>query len=231
MKTLGLICGMTYHATATYYKTINEYVAEKRNDGHTARLVMHSVDIGEMMELFRAGKHAELSEHLSRVGKDLVSIGAEALVLCVNTNHRYAQAIEEAAGVPLLHIIDFSAEAVKAQGLNTIALLGTQATMEGDFIKGRLENKFGLKVLIPKEETRKRMDPIIFNELSKAVVTNETKTLFLDMVGELVKQGAQGVILGCTELEMVLKPGEVDVPLFDTVLLHARGAAQWALDH
>lgn len=231
MRTLGLLGGMTYHATALYYKQINNRVQERLGGRHSAKIVLQSFNFNEIMDIWLAGRRDEVGQMLCAAASNLKSIGAEAIVLCVNTNHMFAEAIEKAAGIPLLHIIDFSADAIRKAGLKKIALLGTRATMEGAFIKGRLETKHELEVLIPEEEIMPKMDAVIFNELPKNIVTEETKEMYLSTARKLIAQGAQGIILGCTELGMVLKPGDVDVPLFDTVELHALGAADWAVDN
>ncbi|KAI0126186.1 Asp/Glu racemase [Xylariales sp. AK1849] len=231
MRTLGLIGGMTYHATTIYYDQINEYVQKHLGGDHSAKIVLHSVDYAEIMTHFHGRDFEECSRQLCTIGKNLKSIGADALVLCVNTSHMWAGDIEKAAGVPLLHIIDFTAEAILEAGLKKVALLGTKPTMEGDFIKGRLQEKHGLEVLVPAEDVRNQMNDAIFQELPQKIVTPLTKRLFIDSVEDLVRRGAQGIILGCTELQFVLKPGDVESPLFDTVALHAQGAAKWALEH
>lgn len=229
MRTLGLLGGTTYHATIEYYKHINDHVQNELGDDHSASLVMHSFDFAELSSRSRAGKFEEVVDLLSKAAQNLKSIGAEAIVLCVNTLHQYADQVEKAAGLPLLHIIDYSGQAVQRQGLDTVALLGTQATMEGDFIKGRLETKHGLKVLVPELDTRVAMDGIIFKDLTRLLITDQTRTLYLNTARDLVRQGAQGIILACTELQFVLMPEDVTVPLFDTVELHAKGAAAWSL--
>ncbi|KAK8093021.1 aspartate racemase [Apiospora kogelbergensis] len=231
MRTLGLLGGMTYHATATYYTTINDHVQQQLGGKNSARILLHSFNFADIMTPWAAGDRDAVRQQLCDAAAGLQRGGADAIVLCVNTNHMWADAIERASGLPLLHIIDFSAEAIRRAGLTKIALLGTKVTMEGDFIRGRLEQKFGLEVLLPAEAVRDKMDEFIFQELPHKIVSDACKTLYLDTVKDLVGRGAQGIILGCTELQFVLKPEDVDVPLFDTVALHARGAAQWAIDN
>ncbi|KAK8005036.1 Asp/Glu/hydantoin racemase [Apiospora arundinis] len=231
MRTLGLLGGMTYHATATYYTTINDHVQEKLGGKNSAKILLHSFNYSDIITPWQAGNRDAVRDQLCDAAAGLQRGGAAAIVLCVNTNHMWAEDIERASGLPLLHIIDFSAAAIQKAGLTKIALLGTKVTMEGEFIRGRLEKKFGLEVLLPDEEVRQKMDDLIFQELPHKIVTDACKALYMDTVKELVSRGAQGVILGCTELQFVLKPEDVDVPLFDTVALHARGAAQWAIDN
>ncbi|KAF4334611.1 hypothetical protein FBEOM_11535 [Fusarium beomiforme] len=231
MRVLGLLGGTTYHATLIYYKHINEYVQQRLGGGHSSKLLLHSFDFADLFGTFRAGDYDEVSRQICTAAKNLKSIGAEAIVLCVNTNHRFAEDIENATGIPLLHIIDFTGEAIVQAGLKKIALLGTKATMEQDFLKGRLETKFGVNVLVPeREEARMRMDHVIFQELSLNQALPESKQFYLDEIRSMLERGAEGVILGCTELQLLLKPGDVDKPMFDTVELHAKGVAKWQLE-
>ncbi|KAN0115364.1 aspartate racemase [Hyaloscypha variabilis] len=230
MRTLGLIGGISYHATTLYYSQINEHVQRTVGGGQSAKIVLHSFAYLDIMDPFHAGDLEDCGRQFAAAGKNLKSIGADGIVICANTAHLWADEVEKAAGIPVLHIIDFTAAAILKAGLKKVVLLGTTATMEGDFVTGRLEKKFGIQTLIPAEEIRKQMDEVIFKELSQNIVTAQTKKFYIDAVEDLIRQGAQGVILGCTELQFVLKDGDVNVPLFDTVELHARGAAQWALD-
>lgn len=231
MKTLGLFGGVTYHATLIYYKTINDYVQQTLGNGHSASLVLHSFDFADLMVPYHAGNHDEVIRRFVEAGKNLKMSGAAALVLCVNTSHMFAKPIEDGVGLPLLHIMDFTGQAIRDRGLTKIALLGTKPVMEQDFMVGRLRDQFGLEMLIPeKEQTRQAMHDIIFGPLAMAIISDETKTLYLDSVNELVRRGAQGIILGCTELQFVVKPEDVDVPLFETVELHAKGVARWMLE-
>ncbi|KAL5603965.1 hypothetical protein FOVSG1_006715 [Fusarium oxysporum f. sp. vasinfectum] len=231
MRVLGLLGGTTYHATLIYYKEINDYVQKHLGGSHSSKLLLHSFDYADLVSIFQAGDYDEVSRQICTAAKNLKSIGAEAIVLCVNTNHRWAEDIENATGLPLLHIVDFTGKAIVKAGLKKIALLGTQLVMEQDFLKKRLEMKYGVDVLVPStEETRSRMNSIIFEELSLNTVLPESKQFYLDAIEELFERGAEGVILGCTELQMILKPGDVEKPLFDTVELHARGVAKWQLE-
>jgi len=229
MKTLGLLGGLTYHATLQYYKQINDHVNKTLGNGHSASLLIRSFDFADIMGHFSAGRPNETKRQLIEAGQNLKRSGAEALVLCVNTGHIFAAEIEQKVGLPLLHIIDFAGEAIRARGLERVALLGTKPVMDGEFIVGRLRREFGLEVLLPAEETRERMNDVIFGELADNVVSEGTRKMYLDCVNGLVEQGAQGVVLACTELQFVLKEGDVDVPLFDTVELHAKGVAEWML--
>jgi aspartate racemase len=231
MRVLGLLGGTTYNATLLYYKQINAYVQHHLGGGHSSKLLLHSFDHAELFNFFQAGNYNEVSRQICTAAKNLKSIGAEAIVLCVNTNHRWAEDIENATGLPLLHIIDFTGDAIVKAGLKKVALLGTQISMEHDFLKGRLERKFGVEVFVPEREAaRKRMDRVIFQELSCNKVLPESREFYLDEIRKMFQRGAEGVILGCTELQMILKPGDVDMPMFDTVELHAKGVAKWQLE-
>ncbi|KAK5936824.1 hypothetical protein PMZ80_010943 [Knufia obscura] len=229
MKTLGLVGGLTYHATLLYYKQINDRVQERLGGGHSASLVIRSFDFADIMKHFNGGDHGETARQLVEAAKNLKLSGAEGIALCVNTGHLFADQIEKEVGLPLLHIIDFAGQAITANGLSRVALLGTKSVMDGDSIVGRLQRDFGVEVLLPDSETRQAMDDVIFGDLASSIVSEQTRKLYIDTVNELVKQGAQGVILACTELQFVLKPEDVGVPLFDTVELHARGLAEWML--
>ncbi|KAF7563831.1 hypothetical protein G7046_g318 [Stylonectria norvegica] len=231
LRTLGLLGGMTYHATSLYYSTINDYVQEHVPGNHSAKIVMHSFDYAEIIAPFHAGDYASVSQQLCTAAHNLKAIGADAIVLCVNTSHLWADDIAAATGLPLLHIIDYTGRAVIAAGLKKVALLGTKVTLEGDFIKGRLERGHGIEVLVPPtEEVMLQMDDIVFKELSTGLVKPESKQLFVNVVRGLMEQGAEGIILGCTELQLMFKTGDFEVPMFDTVELHAKGVAQWAIE-
>ena len=230
MKTLGLLGGMTYHATLLYYAQINATVQARLGGSHSAKLILHSFDHQEMGELFNSGQWDKAGEILVKAAINLKKSGADATMICVNTAHKVADQIEAATGLPFLHIIDFTGQAIVERRLKRVALLGTAPVMEQDFIKGRLARKYDLEVLVPSETDRKAINDVIFGDLGKKLVTDETKKLFLDVVADMVREGAEGIVLACTELQFVLKPDEVSVPLFDTVELHAKGAAEWALD-
>lgn len=234
MRTLGLLGGMTYHSTLLYYEWINKHVAERAGGNNTAKIVLHSFNYADIIAPFHAGDEATSIRQLSEAALGLKAIGADALVLCVNTSHKWAGDIERATGLPLLHIADAAGEALRAAGHGPgvrLGLLGTRLTMEGDFVRGRLEAKFGLDVLLPPDDARAPMDRVIFEELNQNLVTDAARALYRNAVADLVRRGADAVLLACTELQTVLKPQDVDVPLFDTVDLHARFVAQWAIDN
>lgn len=229
MKTLGLLGGMTYHATALYYSQINARVQSTLGNGHSAKIILHSFDFADVMSHFHKKDYDEYTRQLVIAGRNLKMSGADALVLCVNTAHMFADVIERDVKLPLLHIIDFAGKTIRDVGLKKVALLGTKPVMQGSFMTDRLREKFGVEVVIPGEEACVKMHEIIFGPLADGVVSDETRKFYIENATELIGKGAQGVVLACTELQFVLKDGDVDVPLFDTVKLHARGVAEWAL--
>ena len=229
MKTLGLIGGMSWESTLPYYRCINERVRERLGGLHSARLILYSVDFDEIERLQRADRWEEAGRALADVAARLERAGAEALVLCTNTMHKVAPAIESATGVPLLHIADATGAAITAAGLHSVGLLGTRFTMEEDFYRRRLEEDHGLAVLAPEADDRAAADRIIFEELCRGRVTAASREIYRGIIARLAARGAQGVILGCTEIGLLVSARDAEVPLFDTTALHAAGAADFAL--
>jgi|SRR6056297_516248 len=229
MKTLGLIGGMSWESTLPYYRCINERVRERLGGLHSARLILYSVDFDEIERLQRADRWEEAGRVLADVAARLERAGAEALVLCTNTMHKVAPAIESATGVPLLHIADATGAAITAAGLHSVGLLGTRFTMEEDFYRRRLEQDHGLAVLAPEADDRAAADRIIFEELCRGRVTAASREIYRGIIARLAARGAQGVILGCTEIGLLVSARDAEVPLFDTTALHAAGAADFAL--
>lgn len=229
MKTLGLIGGMSWASTISYYRSINERIGERLGGLHSARLLLYSMDFHEIEQLQHAGQWHEAGELLADAALRLQAGGADGLVLCTNTMHKVAPQIEAVASIPLLHIADPTALAIKAAGLGKVALLGTRFTMEQDFYRARLQEKHGLQVLIPEAEDRETVHRIIYDELCHDQVLPASRTAYLDVIDRLMQQGAQGIILGCTEIALLIRPQDVSLPLFDTAHLHAVHAADWAL--
>jgi len=229
MKTLGLIGGMSWESTLPYYRCINERVRERLGGLHSARLILYSVDFDEIERLQRADRWEEAGRVLADVAARLERAGAEALVLCTNTMHKVAPAIESATGVPLLHIADATGAAITAAGVHSVGLLGTRFTMEEDFYRRRLEEDHGLAVLAPEADDRAAADRIIFEELCRGRVTAASREIYRGIIARLAARGAQGVILGCTEIGLLVSARDAEVPLFDTTALHAAGAADFAL--
>ncbi len=229
MKTIGLIGGMSWESTVPYYRTINERVRERLGGLHSARVALYSVDFADIEPMQRSGRWDEAGELLARAGRNVEAAGAELLVLCTNTMHKVTPAIEAAISIPLLHIADPTAEAAKAAGVGTVALLGTRFTMEQAFYRERLEKRHGLSVLVPPAEDRETVHRVIYEELCRGVVREESRTQYREVVGRLVARGAEGVILGCTEIGLLVSPSDAPVPLFDTARLHAEAAVDLAL--
>lgn len=229
MKTIGLLGGMSWESTVSYYRVINRSVGERLGGLHSAKLLLYSVDFDEFERLQHAGRWGEAGARLAGAAAVLEGGGADFLVLCTNTMHRVATAIEARVGIPLLHIADPTARAIRATGLSKVGLLGTRFTMEQDFYRGRLADEFGLEVEVPAAASRERVHRVIYEELCRGVVSDPSREVFRRVVSELVERGAQGVILGCTEIGLLLRAGDVPVPLFDTAVLHAEAAAALAV--
>jgi aspartate racemase len=229
MKTIGLIGGMSWESTLPYYRSINETVRELRGGLHSAKLVLVSVDFAEVERLQRQGDWDSAGALLADCGRSLARAGADFIVLCTNTMHKVAPAIEAAAGIPLFHIADPTAEAIGAAGLRKVGLLGTRFTMEQDFYRARMELQHGLQVVVPGEAGRALVHRVIYEELCLGKVLDASREAYRAVIRELVDQGAEAVILGCTEIGLLLTPGDSPVPLFDTTALHARKAAEFAL--
>jgi len=229
MKTLGLIGGMTWHSTVDYYRLINQGVAERLGGSHSAELLLLSIDFEPVEALQEKGDWAAMGRLMGEWGLRLEAAGAEGLVICTNTMHRLAGEVARAVKIPLLHIADATGEAVKKAGIATIGLLGTRYTMELDFYRGRLEKEHGLKVLIPEEPGRTAVHDIIYRELTYGKILDESRRTYVAVVEDLVRRGAQGVILGCTEIPLLVKAKDSPVPVFDTTALHAAAAVDFAL--
>lgn len=229
MRLLGLIGGMSWESTAIYYRHLNEMVRERLGGLHSAPLMLWSVDFAEIAALQHDGLWDEAGEQLAEVAVGLERSGAQGLVLCTNTMHRLADRLQAAVGIPLLHIADATGEAIVAAGCSRPALLATRFTMEQTFYVGRLRERFGLDPRVPDEAGRTEVHRIIYEELCRGVVTAASRQATLGHIHRLRQQGADSVILGCTELTMLLGPEHVDVPLFDTTRLHAEAAVMFAL--
>jgi aspartate racemase len=227
-RRIGLLGGMSWESTALYYRLVNEEVRERLGGFHSARLVMASVDFADVEAMQVAGDWAGAGALLADEARALESAGAECLVLCTNTMHKVADAIEAAVGIPLLHLADVSADAVRRAGLERVALLGTRFTMEQAFYADRLRSH-GIEVLVPEEPDRTLVHDVIYDELVLGVVRDASRAAYVDVVRRLVGRGAQGVVLGCTEIELLIGPADVAVPVFATTRLHALAAVDFAL--
>jgi len=229
MKTIGLLGGMSWESSLEYYRILNETVKARLGGFHSADCLMYSVDFDEVEALQHQDKWDELTEMMIDAAQRIEAGGAEILVICTNTMHKMAPEMQAAIQIPLLHIADAAGEAIKAQGLQTVGLLGTKFTMEGDFYRKRLSERFGLNVLIPEEADRERVHNTIYGELVKGVINPESRRAFQDIIKKLEAKGAQGVILGCTEIPLLVKQADVAIPVFDTSRIHAEAAVDWAL--
>ncbi|QEY75877.1 aspartate/glutamate racemase family protein [Pseudomonas denitrificans (nom. rej.)] len=229
MKTIGLIGGMSWESTIPYYRQINERIKERLGGLHSAKVALYSVDFHEIERLQHAGDWDAAGRVLADAARSLRAAGADFLVLCTNTMHKVAPAIEAAVDIPLLHIADPTAEAIRAAGVATVGLLGTRFTMEQAFYKDRLVDRFGLKVLTPNEADRQVVHRIIYEELCLGRIRDESREEYRRIIAALVEQGAEAVILGCTEISLLVGPADASVPLFDTTALHALHAADSAI--
>lgn len=229
MKTIGLIGGMSWESSSEYYRIINETVQKRLGGLHSAQVLMYSVDFAEIEKLQHEGRWLEAARVLADAAKRLERGGADFLVLCTNTMHKVADEIAASVEIPLVHIADATAEAVKAKHIQRIGLLGTRFTMEEDFYKGRLIAKHGLDVIIPDEADRDIVHKVIYGELCLGRIREESRDFFRTILQRLVEQGAEGIILGCTEIPLLVRPEDATVPLFDTTRLHALKAVDLAL--
>jgi len=228
MKTIGLIGGISWESTAEYYRIINQETQKRLGGYHSAKLALVSLDFAEVEVFQSQGRWEEAGQLMVRAAVQLEAAGAELILICANTMHKLAGQVQDAVAVPLLHIVEVTAQAIKAQGLDRVGLLGTRFTMTEDFVKGGLQAK-GLEVLTPDAEGMKTVDGIIYKELVKGQIKDSSRRKAAAVVGRLAGLGAQGVILGCTELPLLLKPGDAPLPLFDTTLIHAQAAVEAAL--
>ena len=229
MKTIGLLGGMSWESSLEYYRIINQTVKRRLGGLHSARCLLHSYDFAEIEALQHNDAWAELALKMIDGVQRLKAGGADFLVICTNTMHRMADEIEEATRIPLLHIADAAAGAIKTQGLEVVGLLGTNFTMTGDFYRKRLEEEHNIQVLIPDEASRQTIHRIIYDELVLGEIRKESREAYLYVIDQLAKKGAQGVILGCTEIPLLVKQKDTAIPVFDTTTLHAEAAVDWAL--
>ncbi len=229
MKTIGLIGGMSWESTALYYRWLNQAIAARLGGLHSARLLLFSVDFYEIEELQDHGAWDEAGTLLREVAQALERGGAQFFVLCTNTMHKVADQITEGVSIPLLHIADATADAVSQAGLQRIGLLGTRFTMEQDFYRGRLEAR-GLSVIIPADEDRRLVNRVIYEELCRGEVRDASRDEYRRVIREMVEAGAEGIILGCTEIGMLVSDQDSPVPTFDTTQIHAEAAVEYALN-
>jgi aspartate racemase len=229
MKTIGLIGGMSWESSIEYYRIINETAKEKLGGLHSAKSLMVTVDFAEIEKLQHEDRWDEAAQILVKCAQDLERGGADFIVLCTNTMHKLADQIIASVNIPFLHIADATAEKIAAAGMKKIGLLGTRFTMEHDFYKGRLINNFGLDVLVPNEADRNIVHRVIYDELVQGKIVDASREEYKRIIKLLVEQGAQGIILGCTEIELLVKAEDSSAPLFPTTRIHAIAAVELAL--
>ena len=230
MKIIGLIGGMSWESTVPYYRQINETVKERLGGLHSARVILYSVDFHEIERLQHLGDWQAAGVVLADAARALEAAGADFIVLCTNTMHRVAPAIEAAVRIPLFHIADSTADAIKRSGFSTVGLLGTRFTMEQAFYKDRLRDRHGLNVLVPASPDQEVIHRVIYEELCLGKIVAESRSEFRRIMAGLVDRGAEAIILGCTEISLLVRPNDAAVPLFDTTAIHARQAAERALE-
>ena len=228
LKTIGLIGGMSWESTATYYKIINETVKEKLGGLHSAKCILYSVDFQEIEECQANGNWEKSGEILGEAAYNLEKAGADFIVICTNTMHKVVKQIKEKISIPILHIAEMTAEKILEKGLKNIALLGTKYTMEQDFYKSKLIEK-GINVIIPDKNDIETINEVIYDELCLGTINFNSKKKFLEIVDKLRSKGAEGIILGCTEIGLLIKNEDTDVPLFDTAIIHAEQAAMYSI--
>jgi len=229
MRTIGLLGGMSWQSTADYYRSINHGIKNHLGGLHSAKIILNSVDFGPIEKLQHQGDWQTLAEQLSAAALCIEEAGADFLLICTNTMHKVSPEIEEMINIPLLHIADATAEVIITDNLSKVGLLGTAFTMEEEFYKGRLTNKFGIEVLVPCKNDRKIIHDVIYQELCLGVINESSKQQYLRIIQDLFDQGAEGIILGCTEIAMLIKQQDTRVKLFDTTEIHAAKAVQLAI--
>jgi aspartate racemase len=229
MKRIGLLGGMSWESSIEYERLINEEIRRRLGGNHSADLLIRSYDFADIEALQEAGDWAAAGARLAADARHLQEAGAELIVLCTNTMHRVAEAIETAIDVPFLHIADTTAVAVKRAGLGRVALLGTRYTMEWEFYRGRLEERHGIEVIVPGETDRAVVHDVIYRELVRGIVRDDSRQAYLDIIGRLLADGGEGVIAGCTEIELLVSSNDVGCPYFPTTRLHALAAVDAAL--
>jgi aspartate racemase len=229
MKTIGLIGGMSWESTVPYYRQVNEGIKARLGGLHSARVVVYSVDFHEIEQLQRDGDWDAAGDVLAEAARRLQSAGADLLVLCTNTMHKVAPQMEAAVSIPLLHIADATAAAITAAGHRTVGLLGTRFTMEQDFYRQRLQDQHGLQVLVPDADDRGVVHDVIYDELCRGVIRDDSREAYRRIMDDLVARGAEAIILGCTEIGLLVGSQDARVPLFDTTALHAQAAVEAAL--
>ncbi len=229
MRRIGLLGGMSWESSAVYYQLLNETVRDRLGGLHSADCILRSVDFAEIEELQRSGRWEEAAERLGREARGLVAAGAELLLLCTNTMHKVAGTVSDAVDIPFVHIADATADAVRAAGLSKVGLLATAYTMEQEFYVGHLRDRHGLAVLVPERDDRCLVHDVIYGELCRGVVNDHSRVEYRRIMRDLASLGAQGILFGCTEIDLLVGPQDSPVPVFDTTRLHVEKAVDLAL--
>ena len=228
MKTIGLIGGTTWYSSIDYYRYLNQIVNERLGGDESARIILNSVNYAEIKKLTQANNWIAVSKIISEMAKKTETAGADCLLLGANTMHHIAEEVSAAINIPLIHVADAAAKAIQQKDISTIGLLGTKYTMQFDFYKNRLAT-YGITTLIPDEINIGPINNSIYNELGKGILLPETKQMYLEIIDQLMQEGAEGIVLGCTEIPLLIKQDDSPVPVFDTTLLHATAAVDFAL--
>jgi aspartate racemase len=229
MKTIGMIGGMSWESSIEYYRIINEEIKQRLGDLHSAKSIMYSVDFAEIEVLQREGRWADATQVMIEAARSVEAGGADFLIICTNTMHKMADEVQQSIGIPLLHIADATAEVIKTKGLHRIGLLGTRFTMEEDFYRGRLEKKHALEILVPGTADQEIVHRVIYDELVLGRIKPASKVEYQRIIGALAQAEAEGIILGCTEIGLLVSQADSPLPLFDTTRIHAMAAVEFAL--
>lgn len=230
MKTIGLIGGMSWESSLEYYRIINETVRSKLGSFHSAKCLMYSVDFEKIEVLQHENKWDELTDIMVEIAKKLKNAGADFIIICTNTMHKMAEDIEEKAQIKVLHIAEATGKEIIKRRIKKIGLLGTNFTMEQDFYKKVLKDSFNIEVIIPNESERGIIHKVIYDELCKGIISEESKNEYIKIINNLVLSGAEGIVLGCTEIPLLIKQEDVKIPIFDTTMIHSISAVEFALD-
>jgi aspartate racemase len=229
MKTIGLVGGLTWESTAEYYRIINERIRDELGGLHSAKMLLYSFDFAEMEPLPRTDRWDETARLLSAAAAGLERAGAELCAICANTMHKVADEVQAAVSIPLIHIADALGERIGAAGIGTVGLMGTAFTMEQEFYRARLEREFGVTVIVPNAREREAIHRVILDELAVGRIDDRSRDMFREIIARLVAEGAEGVVLGCTEIPLLIGPDDIETPLFDTMEIHAAKIVETAL--
>lgn len=228
MKTIGLLGGMSWESTAHYYRLLNEGVRKKRGALHSAKITMVSIDFAPLARAMNKGQWQDCADILSTAAKNIQKGGADCLLICTNTMHKLAKEVQAAVSIPLLHIGDAAGRRLQNDGIDRVGLLGTRFTMEEDFYKDPLQKRYGLSVVVPGDSGRKAVDRVIFEELCRGQIKEDSREAYIRIIEELEQKGAQAILAGCTEITMLVRQEHMDTPLYDTTILHVNEALDFA---